>query len=188
MIRSAASLLAKAAQTVALLTAPALTLGAALLLGAMPTQAMSLLGPDLATFAVLGASPVTNVPISAVGGNVGVWSSGGANAITGFLSAPFLGNILALASITMHTDANEACGRVLTSNGAVTLDQNKVSRNCLGILAGSDGLGGGLDVVTSLAGAWMSLFCPSCRWMVARRCPSRVRCYWWPSDCWVPLG
>ena len=85
MIRSAASLLAKTAQTVALATVPELALGAALLLGALPTQAMPLLGPD----------------------------------------------------------ANDACGRVLASNGAVTPDQNEVSRNCLGILAGSDGLGGG---------------------------------------------
>lgn len=47
-----------------------------------------LLGTDLARFAVLGGSAVTNVPTSTVVGNVGVWSSGGANAITGFLSSP----------------------------------------------------------------------------------------------------
>ncbi|MGP0073573.1 MAG: ice-binding family protein [Bryobacteraceae bacterium] len=42
-----------------------------------------LLSP-LSGFAVLGASTVTNVPTSAIDGSVGVWSSGGANAITGF--------------------------------------------------------------------------------------------------------
>ena len=50
--------------------------------------AASLLGADLASFAVLGSSTVTNVPTSTVVGNVGVWSSGGANAITGFNSSP----------------------------------------------------------------------------------------------------
>ena len=48
-----------------------------------------ILGSDLASFTVLGASTVTNVPTSTIVGNVGVWSaSGGANAITGFLSSP----------------------------------------------------------------------------------------------------
>lgn len=47
-----------------------------------------LLGTDLSTFSILGASTVTNVPVSAIDGNVGVWSSGGANAITGFMSSP----------------------------------------------------------------------------------------------------
>jgi Ice-binding-like/PEP-CTERM motif len=53
-----------------------------------PAWATPLLGSDLASFTVLGASTVTNVPTSTIGGNVGVWSSGGANAITGFLSSP----------------------------------------------------------------------------------------------------
>ncbi len=52
--------------------------------------ATPLLSPDLARFTVLGASTVTNVPTSVIGGNVGVWSSGGANAIAGFLSSPGL--------------------------------------------------------------------------------------------------
>lgn len=47
-----------------------------------------LLSADLASFSVLGGSTVTNVPTSAIVGNVGVWSDGGANAVTGFNSAP----------------------------------------------------------------------------------------------------
>lgn len=58
------------------------------LYGASPALAASILGSDLASFAILAGSEVTNVPSSAVVGNVGVWSSGGANAITGFNSSP----------------------------------------------------------------------------------------------------
>ena len=56
-------------------------------MAATPVMATSLLDADLASFTVLGASTVTNIPNSSVAGNVGVWSSGGANAITGFASS-----------------------------------------------------------------------------------------------------
>src|SRR3990167_6142215 len=55
---------------------------------AAPALATPLLGSSLASFTVLGAETVTNVPISTIVGNVGVWSSGGANAITGFCVSP----------------------------------------------------------------------------------------------------
>ncbi|MDA3915094.1 ice-binding family protein, partial [Oleiagrimonas sp.] len=51
-------------------------------------MATPILGSDLASFTVLGHSTVTNVRSSTIVGNVGVWSSGGANAITGFNSSP----------------------------------------------------------------------------------------------------
>lgn len=259
------------------------------LYGASPALATPLLGSDLASFTVLGASTVTNVPPSTIVGNVGVWSSGGANAITGFLSSPgvavsdpqvtgglvhagtttgtpnamsaqaqlttaitnlgslgpgtllaadlvgltlfpgvytvpagttnlsgaftldgqgnanaawvfqmpstlitspnsvvnvintgsgagvywnvgssatidvnttFLGNILALASITMNTTATDLCGRALADTGAVTLDQNSLSGICAGILAGSGGLSGGLDVITTPSGTTQVGFLP----------------------------
>lgn len=243
--------------------------------GASPAGATPLLGADLASFTVLGASTVTNVPTSTIVGNVGVWSSGGANAITGFSSSPgvatadsqvtgglvhagtglaqsaqvqltsarnnltslgvgttlsladmaglilvpgvytvpagttnlsgaltldglgnanaawvfqfastlitspnsvvnlintgsgagvfwnvgssatidvnttFLGNILALTSITMNSTATDFCGRALADTGAVTLNQNSLSGICSGVLTGSIGLSGGLDVVTT---------------------------------------
>lgn len=233
-----------------------------------------LLSP-LSGFAVLGSSTVTNVPTSTIVGNVGVWSSGGANAITGFNSSPgvavsdpqvtgtvqagtadaqlaqsqltvaiddlntlsgtvepadlsgltlfpgvydvpagttnlsgtlildgqgnanaawvfimpstlitspnsvvevintgagagvywdvgssatidtnttFLGNILALTSISMNTDATDDCGRALASTGAVTLQMNAISIGCSGSLAGSNGLSGGLTVTPGSGG------------------------------------
>ena len=56
--------------------------------GAASAWAVPLLGTDLSTFTVLGSSTVTNVPTSTINGNVGVWSAGGANAVTGFNSIP----------------------------------------------------------------------------------------------------
>lgn len=237
-------------------------------------SATPLLGSDLASFTVLGGQTVTNVPTSTIVGDVGVWSSGGANAITGFNSSPgtaasdsqvtgtvqagttaaslaqqqlttaisnlnslgsgatlasadlagltllpgiytvsagttnlagtltldgngngnaawvfqmpstlitspnsvvnmintgsgagvywnvgssatidvnttFLGNILSYTSITMNSTATDLCGRALAETGAVTLQQNSLSGTCMGALAGSGGLSGGLDVSDS---------------------------------------
>lgn len=53
------------------------------LYGASPAFATPILGSDLASFAVLGAETVTNIPTSTIFGNVGV-SPG--TAITGFSS------------------------------------------------------------------------------------------------------
>lgn len=51
-------------------------------------RADGILGSDLSIFAVLGSSAVVNVPPSVITGNVGVWSAGGANSISGFNSSP----------------------------------------------------------------------------------------------------
>jgi hypothetical protein len=251
---------------------------AALLYGIAPASATAILASDLAGFTVLGGSMVTNVAPSVIAGSVGVWSIGGANAITGFHSsqgvavsdpqvtdgsvdagtatgsidnamlaqgqlaiaisdlgllgpgtlepadltglvlAPgiydvpagttnlsgtltldgygnpdaswvflmpstlitssdsvvnvidtgagadvywdvgssatlgsdstFLGNIVALTSISMDTGATDDCGRALAENGAVTLQQNSLSNTCADItgasadVAGSEGLSG----------------------------------------------
>ena len=272
------------------------------LYGASPASATPLLGSDLASFTVLGASTVTNVPTSTISGNVGVWSSGGANAITGFNASPgvavsdpqvtgglvhagtavaqsaqdqlttaitnlgslgpgtllaadlvgltlfpgvytvpagatnlsgsltldgqgnanaawifqmastlitspnsvvnvtntgsgagvfwnvgssatidvnttFLGNILAQTSITMNTSATDVCGRALASAGAVTLDQNSLSGICTGVLVGSNGLSGGLDVTTSPDGQTVVAilpYAPVNEGVVMERFPSRI--------------
>jgi len=265
---------------------PTLTLAAlGTLYAAAPAWADPVLGDDLASFTVLGASTVTNVPPSTIVGNVGVWSSGGANAITGFdsqqgvptsdpqvtggsvhagtalaesgqgqlttaiglldslgpgtalpadlagltlapgvytveagttnlsgaltldgagnanaawvfqmpstlitspnsvvnvintgsgagvywnvgssatidVNTTFLGNILAMASITMNTTARNECGRALASTGAVTLQMNALSGVCQGALAGSDGLSGGLQVTSTPEGPPLVEFLP----------------------------
>lgn len=43
----------------------------------------------------------------------------------------FLGNILALTSITLNTNATILDGRALASNGAVTLDTNLITAGCI---------------------------------------------------------
>jgi hypothetical protein len=63
----------------------AFTVLAALLSGHSQALAVPILGSDLASFAVLGAESVTNVPTSTIVGNVGV-SPG--SSITGFTSSP----------------------------------------------------------------------------------------------------
>jgi len=253
-------------------------------------MATPLFGTSLAAFTVLGASTVTNVSPSVIGGHVGVWDSGGANAITGFNATPgvatadvqvsgglvhagtttgtpnamqaqaelttarnllsslgagtvlsnadlvgltltpgvytvqagttnlsgrltldgqgnadaawvfqmdsslitspnawvdlinagagagvfwnvassatidtdthFLGNLLALTSISMNTRASNVCGRVLADTGAVTLQMNTLQGRCTGDLTGSDGLAGGLDVVTAADGSTSLQFLP----------------------------
>jgi len=261
-----------------------------LCLATQAALASPLLGSDLASFTVLGASTVTNVQNNVVVGNVGVWSSDGANAITGFLSSPgvavsdpqvtggavhagtstgtpnamsaqaqlttaitnlsslgagttlaadltglmlapgvytvpegttnlsgaltldgqgnanaawvfqmlsslitspnsvvnlintgdgagifwnvrssatidtnttFLGNILALTSITMNTTATNLCGRVLASTGAVTLDQNRLDGTCADAFNGSGNLSGGLEVMSDTSnGGVVTAFLP----------------------------
>jgi len=63
-----------------------------------------------------------------------------------------MGNILALASISMNTGATDLCGRAFAQTGAVTLIQNSLSGICAGDLIGSNGLSGGLEVTTTPAG------------------------------------
>lgn len=62
-------------------------------------------------------------------------------------STVFLGNILALANITLNTSATIVCGRALAHVEAVNMDANTISTGCSATgFEGSDGLSGGLDV------------------------------------------
>lgn len=68
----------------------------------------------------------------------------------------FLGNILALESITMNTSATIECGRALADTGAVTLDQNTLDRACE-----RNGFSGGLHVTQDDDGEDVVRFLPS---------------------------
>jgi hypothetical protein len=77
--------------------------------------------------------------------------NGGASSATLGTSTTFAGNILALQSITINTSARILCGRALAETGAVTMDTNTISDNCVGAGAfdsgrtdfGSAGFSGG---------------------------------------------
>jgi hypothetical protein len=66
--------------------------------------------------------------VTVVGGGVGsnVYWRVGSSATLGTTTA-FVGDILALTSITLNTGANITCGSALARNGAVTLDTNNIA-------------------------------------------------------------
>lgn len=106
---------------------------------------------------ITSPNSVVNVINTGVGAGV-YWNVRSSATIA--VNTTFLGNILALASITMNTTATNLCGRALADTGAVTLDQNRLSGVCEGILAGSGGLSGGLDVTTTPGGVTQVDFLP----------------------------
>jgi type VI secretion system secreted protein VgrG len=60
-----------------------------------------------------------------------IWDVG-TSATLGTTTA-FEGNILAVTSITLNTDATIGCGSALALNGAVTLDGNTITTGCNGL-------------------------------------------------------
>jgi Ice-binding-like/PEP-CTERM motif len=104
-------------------------------------------------------SPNAVVNMINTGSGAGLfWNVGSSATID--VNTTFLGNILALASITFNTSSTNYCGRALAGTGAVTLDQNSLSGSCAGNLAGSTGLKGGLDVITQTGGGTQVAFLP----------------------------
>jgi hypothetical protein len=104
-------------------------------------------------------SPNSVVNVIGTGSGAGVYWDVGSSA-TIDVNTTFLGNILALDTITLNTTATDLCGRALAETAAVNLHQNKLSGICTGILAGSGGLSGGLDVTTTAEGTTKVAFLP----------------------------
>ena len=110
-----------------------------------------LVGSSLTT----ASSSVVNVINTGAGAGV-YWVMGGASGQSATLgsNSTFLGNILANQSITLGTNVTNSCGRLLTQVASVTLaGQDTVGTGCAGILAGSNGLGGGGVIVNGPGGA-----------------------------------
>jgi type VI secretion system secreted protein VgrG len=74
-----------------------------------------------------GSSASVFVHNGAAGDGV-FWLVGSSATLGG--STSFVGNILALTSITLNTSANITCGRAFAQTGAVTLDTNNITTNC----------------------------------------------------------
>jgi hypothetical protein len=120
-------------------------------------QMASTLTTSAATTGTISSSKVSVIN---AGPGAGVFWNVGSSATIGTYSA-FEGNILALASITMNTGATNDCGRALASTGQVSLQMNTIGNTCSGILAGSNGLSGGLSVTTSAGGVTTVVPLPS---------------------------
>lgn len=111
-------------------------------------QMASTLTTSAATTGTISSSKVSVIN---TGPGAGVFWNVGSSATIGTYSS-FEGNILALTSISMNTGATNDCGRALASTGQVSLQLNVIGNTCSGVLAGSNGLSGGLSVSTSQGG------------------------------------
>jgi Ice-binding-like len=126
-------------------------------------------------FAVLGATTVTNVPTSTINGSVGVWSSGGANAITGFnsssglaVSDPQVTNGTVQAGTTAAMEAQGNLTDAITSLGLMGTGTTLVNFDLAGLTltpgvytvhAGASNLTGALtlDGLGNANAAWVFL-------------------------------
>jgi hypothetical protein len=102
----------------------------------------------------------SNVIVQGTGAGAGVYWVMAAGSATLGSNSVFEGNILANEMIGVGTNVTDPCGRLLTQVAGVTLaGMDTIGIGCSGILAGSNGLGGGgtlsmvngAPVVTSLA-------------------------------------
>jgi len=73
----------------------------------------------------------SNSSVINAGNNALYWQVG--SSATLGTDTDFSGNIVALTSITMTTDADILCGSALARNGAVTMDTNTISTGCQGL-------------------------------------------------------
>lgn len=71
----------------------------------------------------------SSVSIINAGSNDNVYWQVGSSATLG-TSTSFVGDLIALTSVTMQTTAKDLCGSVIALNAAVTLDTNTISTTC----------------------------------------------------------
>jgi len=81
------------------------------------------IGTTLTTASASLVSVLNGAPTSSIYWQVGSSATLGTDTI-------FAGNIIALASVTLTTDASIMCGRAIALTGAVTLDTNTISNDC----------------------------------------------------------
>ena len=104
----------------------------------------------------LNTASSSNVILQNTGAGAGVYWVLGSGAVLGSNST-ILGNILAHSSIQVGTNVTDLCGRLATQIESVTLAGSDTvsigtpgSIGCSGILAGSNGLGGGGTLVNGV--------------------------------------
>lgn len=92
------------------------------------------------------------------GSNDSLYWQVGSSATLG-TTTDFAGNIVALTSITLNTGATDECGRILASDGAVTLNDNTISTGCQNFAGegGSGGLSGGTSGTGGSGGGTVSV-------------------------------
>ena len=112
----------------------AIPLFVALAYGPSHGWAQSVLGSDLSSFAVLGATTVTNVPTSTIAGNVGVWPG---TAITGGAGIVFTSGSLQAGTPLAHsaqgqlTQAITSLGSMASGAGVIQLSSSELAGKTL---------------------------------------------------------
>lgn len=96
-----------------------LAICAATTLGLSSAVAAPILGSDLASFAVLGATGVTNVPVSTIGGNLGSAPNGSIGGGYVFTSGSFQSNTSAAQQAQLQLDA--AFGELSAFGSGITI-------------------------------------------------------------------
>jgi type VI secretion system secreted protein VgrG len=88
------------------------------------------IGTALTTASASSVQVINGGPNVGVFWLLGVTGGSGTGSATLGTTTVFEGNILALDSITLTTNAEILCGRAFAQNGAVTMDTNTISNNC----------------------------------------------------------
>jgi hypothetical protein len=101
-----------------------------------------------------GSGSTVTILNAASGDNV-YWQVG--SSATLGTSTSFMGDIIALTSVTMNTTAKDLCGSVIALNAAVTMDTNTISDTCPvvsgGTTIGTFGSGGNTTPTTVTGGS-----------------------------------